>query len=94
MIQTHACEQPRIHARGWFFRSLRQVRRRWRFAASALVFLALAVAALICGLHPALAVLLAFGVATLIFLVTAVLMFATSRAGTMRRRARAQDEGY
>ncbi|MGA9341588.1 MAG: DUF1345 domain-containing protein [Rhodanobacteraceae bacterium] len=80
--------------RTWTKRFLDLFRRRWRFDISAVIFLVLAVSALLSDMHPALAVLLAFDIATLIFLCATTLMFATSRVASMRQRARTQDEGY
>lgn len=75
-------------------RYFNRFRRRWRFSISAIIFVVLAVAALLSGMNLALALLLAFDIATVIFLSVTTYMFVTSSAISMRERARAQDEGY
>ena len=75
-------------------RYFNRFRRRWRFSISAMIFVTLAIGAALAGINLALALLLAFDVATLIFLAVTTYMFITSHSISMRERARAQDEGY
>ena len=80
--------------RGWFARQWHSVRRRPRYTLCALFFIALAAGFSLGGMPPARAVLLAFDVATLAFLVATIAMFARAKTQSMRERARTQDEGY
>jgi uncharacterized membrane protein len=75
-------------------RAVARLRQRARFSISALIFLILAVALIAGGMSYALALLLAFDIATAIFLATTIHMFARSKTSSMRARARRQDEGY
>ena len=79
---------------GWFGRHTRRIRRRPRFSLCALLFGALTIVLIVGGMRPALGLLLAFDVATLIFLGATARMFATSQAASIRHRARKEDEGY
>jgi uncharacterized membrane protein len=80
--------------RGWFARQWYTVQRRPRYAACALLFIALAVGSSLGGMQPARAVLLAFDIATLVFLAATIVMFMRAKTRSMRERARTQDEGY
>ena len=80
--------------RGWFARQWHSVRRRPRYTLCALFFIGLAAGFSLGGMPPARAVLLAFDIATLAFLVTTIAMFARAKTQSMRERARTQDEGY
>lgn len=86
--------QPETLRRSWAWRVRHRIRRRWRFAISSLLFVVFALAALVGGMRPALAVLLAFDIAALFFLSAMLIMFTTSRASSIRRRSRTQDQGY
>lgn len=79
---------------GWFARRVHHLRRRPRFSVCGALFALLAIGMVASGMQPARAVLLAFDVAALTFLITTLHMFATSETGAMHRRARTQDEGY
>jgi uncharacterized membrane protein len=80
--------------RGWFARQWYTVQRRPRYASCALLFIALAVGSSLGGMQPARAVLLAFDIATLVFLAATIVMFMRAKTRSMRERARTQDEGY
>ena len=79
---------------GWLARQWRTVRRRPRYTLCALLFLALAAGSSLGGMQPARAVLLAFDIATSVFLAATIAMFARAKTQSMRERARTQDEGY
>ncbi len=79
---------------GWVARQWRTVRRRPRYTLCALLFIALAAGFCLGGMQPARAVLLAFDIATSVFLAATVAMFARAQTESMRERARTQDEGY
>ncbi|MGH8212915.1 MAG: DUF1345 domain-containing protein [Rhodanobacteraceae bacterium] len=79
---------------GWLARQWYAVRRRPRYTLCALLFIALAAGFWLGGMQPARAVLLAFDIATSIFLAATVAMFARAQTQSMRERARTQDEGY
>jgi uncharacterized membrane protein len=78
---------------GWFWHHTRHIRHRPRFSLSAAVFILLGGALYASGMPPARAVLLAFNIAALLFLVATAYMFAHSETAKMRSRARLQDEG-
>ncbi|MEO6969008.1 MAG: DUF1345 domain-containing protein [Rhodanobacteraceae bacterium] len=80
--------------KGWLARHLHGVRRRPRFSVCAAIFFVLIIVLIVSGMQPALGVLLAFDIATVIFLGSTVWMFAHSKTSSMRQRARTQDEGY
>lgn len=79
---------------GWLARQWYTLRRRPRYTLCALLFIALAAGLGLGGMKPARAVLLAFDIATSIFLAATVAMFARAKTQSMRERARTQDEGY
>ncbi|HJU07307.1 MAG TPA: DUF1345 domain-containing protein [Rhodanobacteraceae bacterium] len=80
--------------RNWLARQWHTARRRPRYTLCALFFIALAAGFNVGGMPPARAVLLAFDIATLVFLAATIAMFARAKTQSMRERARTQDEGY
>ncbi len=80
--------------RSWLARQWRTVRRRPRYTLCALLFVALAAGACVAGVPPARAVLLAFDVATLVFLTATLSVIMRARPQSVRANARTQDEGY
>jgi uncharacterized membrane protein len=78
----------------WAVRNWRTMRRRPRYSLCALLFVALAAGFSLAGMPPARGVLLAFDIATLIFLAATIAMFMRAKTQSMRERARTQDEGY
>lgn len=80
--------------RNWLVRQWHTMRRRPRYSLCALLFMVLAAAFSAAGTPPARGVLLAFDIATLLFLAAIVHMFAQAKTQSMRERAREQDEDY
>lgn len=80
--------------KGWLVRHWHRIRRRPRFSICALIFVVLVGVSILAGMHPQLAVLAAFDIATALFLAATLHMFAHAKTASMRSRARTQDEGY
>lgn len=80
---------PNALVRHW-----RGLRRRPRFGACALLFVVLAVGLALAGMPRARAVLLGFDVAAFIYLAIVLVGITHADTHTMRRYARAEDEGY
>lgn len=74
--------------------SWHRLRRRPRFSLSAGLFVVLIPGLILAGMPPALGVLLAFDIASVLFLGSTLHMISGSKTSSMRRRARKEDESY
>lgn len=71
-----------------------RIRRHTRLAFSAVTFAILSLALIVLDVRPALAVLVAFDIAALVFLSSTLYMVMHATTTSIRQRARNEDEGY
>lgn len=81
-------------SRDGFKKPWRGLRKHVRLTASAALFVVLAIALVALDVRPALAVLIAFDVAAVIFLGSTLKMIMRATTASIRCRARVEDEGY
>lgn len=86
---------PPGHANGGPIRRFeRRLRRRPRYTLAAFLFVVLCIALVSAGVAPTRAILLAFDIATLVFLGAIAHMFAGADTAAIRVRARKEDQGH
>ena len=88
-----ATEQSKAKRMWWLRRYARVLRSRPRYSTSAVVFFALAAALTVSGVQPVRSLLLAFDIATALFLALTAIMFTRSGTASIRLRACEQDQG-